>query len=153
HARLVELAAELAHIDDAAADAMDALAARARSIAPRDVAIGSQGGDAERRLKKGRREAPVRLPYRAFAARGGARILVGRGGADNDALTFRTARPHDLWLHAKSRAGAHVIVPLDKGHTCPPDLLIDAAHLAAHFSDARDVASVEIQTTPRRYLE
>jgi predicted ribosome quality control (RQC) complex YloA/Tae2 family protein len=62
------------------------------------------------------------------------------------------ARPHDLWLHAKGRTGAHVIVPLDKGRPCPSDLLVDAAHLAAHFSEARGEGVVEIQHTPRRYL-
>jgi predicted ribosome quality control (RQC) complex YloA/Tae2 family protein len=78
--------------------------------------------------------------------------LVGRGAAHNDELTLHVARPHDLWLHAKNRVGAHVIVPLDKGHTCPGDLLVDAAHLAAHFSDARNETTVEIQHTPRRHV-
>jgi predicted ribosome quality control (RQC) complex YloA/Tae2 family protein len=77
---------------------------------------------------------------------------VGRGAAQNDALTLHVARPHDLWLHAKDRGGAHVVVSLEKGSSCPPDLLIEAAHLAAHFSDARDERIVDIQYTPRRYL-
>ena len=95
---------------------------------------------------------PVRQPYRSFVGHAGARILVGRGGADNDALTLHVARPHDLWLHAKGRAGAHVIVPLEKGRDCPAELLVDAAHLAAHFSDAREETVVEVQHTPRRHL-
>jgi predicted ribosome quality control (RQC) complex YloA/Tae2 family protein len=77
---------------------------------------------------------------------------VGRGAAQNDALTFRVARPHDLWLHAKDRSGAHVIVTLERGASCAPDLLVEAAHLAAHFSDAREERIVDIQYTPRRYL-
>jgi len=54
---------------------------------------------------------------------------------DRKVLYQFSARGHDLWLHAKGRTGAHVVVPLDKGHTCPAEVLIDAAHLAAHFSD------------------
>jgi predicted ribosome quality control (RQC) complex YloA/Tae2 family protein len=77
---------------------------------------------------------------------------VGRGAANNDALTFKVARPHDLWLHAKGRTGAHVIVPLEKNQTCPGELLVEAAHLAAHFSDGREEGVVEVQHTPRRYL-
>jgi predicted ribosome quality control (RQC) complex YloA/Tae2 family protein len=83
---------------------------------------------------------------------GGARILVGKGAAQNDRLTFQTARPHDLWLHPKDRTGAHVIVPLAKNATIAPELLIDAAHLAAHFSDARGETIVDVQYAPRRYL-
>ncbi|MEJ7732655.1 MAG: NFACT RNA binding domain-containing protein [Polyangiaceae bacterium] len=79
-------------------------------------------------------------------------ILVGRGGADNDALTTRHARPHDLWLHAKSRKGAHVVVPLDKGESCPPELLADAATRAAHFSDSRGEAASEVQYAERRHI-
>ncbi len=62
------------------------------------------------------------------------------------------ARPHDLWLHPKSRPGAHVVVPLARGASCPADLLVEAAHLAAHFSESKQETAVEIQYTPRRYL-
>jgi len=144
-------------------DALDGLVARARAAAPRDLKAGgpaSTSGDArsmhgaERAEGVGRRARAQRPlpPYRTFLAASGARILVGRGAEKNDALTFHVARPHDLWLHAKNRAGAHVVVPLDKNASCPADTLVDAAHLAAHFSEARDEELVEIQHTPRRYL-
>jgi predicted ribosome quality control (RQC) complex YloA/Tae2 family protein len=77
---------------------------------------------------------------------------VGKGAADNDTLTLRIAKPNDLWLHAKDRTGAHVLVPLEKNHTCPAEDLVDAAHLAAHFSDAREETAVDVQYTPKRYL-
>jgi predicted ribosome quality control (RQC) complex YloA/Tae2 family protein len=94
----------------------------------------------------------VRVAFRTFVARSGAKILVGKGAADNDTLTLHVAKPHDLWLHAKDRAGAHVVVPLGKGKSCPAEDLVDAAHLAAHFSDARDEKAVDIQYLPRRYV-
>jgi len=62
------------------------------------------------------------------------------------------ARPYDLWLHAKGEAGAHVVVPLEKGHEAASELLVDAAHLAAHFSDARDERVVDVTYAPRRYV-
>jgi predicted ribosome quality control (RQC) complex YloA/Tae2 family protein len=144
---------ELAPLDEVLAGAADAKAiddamARAKAIAPKDVKLGapaSAGGGASKRPTK----AP---PFRTFHARSGARVLVGKGAAQNDALTFQIAKPHDLWLHAKGWAGAHVIVPLAKEHSCPGDVLADAAHLAAHFSDARDEAVVEVQYAPRRYV-
>jgi predicted ribosome quality control (RQC) complex YloA/Tae2 family protein len=45
-----------------------------------------------------------------------------------------------------------VVVSLDRGAGCPSDVLIDAAHLAAHFSDARDEDLVEVEYTSRRYV-
>jgi predicted ribosome quality control (RQC) complex YloA/Tae2 family protein len=98
------------------------------------------------------RTAAARVPFRAFLTSTGARILVGRGAADNDALTLHFARPHDLWLHAKGESGAHVVVPLAKGHDAPAALLVDAAHLAAHFSDARGEAVVDVTYTPKKHV-
>ncbi|MCZ7677974.1 MAG: NFACT RNA binding domain-containing protein [Sandaracinaceae bacterium] len=94
----------------------------------------------------------ARSPYRTFRAFGDRRVLVGRSAADNDALTVRVARPQDHWLHARGVPGSHVVVPLSRGEDCPPELLADAAHLAAHFSAARGEAIVEVQHTSRRYV-
>jgi predicted ribosome quality control (RQC) complex YloA/Tae2 family protein len=126
---------------------LEALSAGARLAAPRDFAPAPEAG-----TRRKRRPEEERLPYRAFAGSSGARILVGRKAADNDALTLHVAKPQDLWLHAKGRSGAHVVVPLEKGRSCPPALLVEAAHLAAHFSDARGELVVEISYTPRRYV-
>lgn len=134
--------------------AMDAAAREAKKRAPRDVMLanGAPGAGVTTAATKGAKAGGRRVPFRAFVARSGRKVLVGKGAADNDALTLKIAKPHDLWLHAKDRTGAHVIVPLDKGQTCPAEDLIDAAHLAAHFSDARDEKAVDVQYTPRRYL-
>lgn len=98
------------------------------------------------------RQAGGRTPYREFIASDGAQILVGRSAADNDRLTLRVARPHDLWLHARGVTGAHVVVPLAKGKSCAPEALVDAATLAAHFSDLRGEAVVDVLYTPRRFV-
>ena len=127
---------------------LDDVEKRARAAAPRDFKRPPAPGAG---TKKAREQAPL-PPYRTFLATSGARILVGRGADRNDALTFHVARPHDLWLHAKNRAGAHVVVPLEKNASCPADVLVDAAHLAAHFSDAREEPLVEVQHAPRRYV-
>jgi predicted ribosome quality control (RQC) complex YloA/Tae2 family protein len=126
-----------------------ALEAQARAVAPREFQFANPAAEAPRSRapRPGQRE-----PYRTFLGERGARILVGRGATHNDVLTFDIARPQDLWVHVKGRTGAHVIVPLDKTHPCPPDVLVEAAHLAAHFSDARDDPLVEVQYTPRRYV-
>jgi predicted ribosome quality control (RQC) complex YloA/Tae2 family protein len=45
-----------------------------------------------------------------------------------------------------------VVVPLERGEACPPELLCDAATLAAHFSQARDQRDVDVIYTHRRYV-
>jgi hypothetical protein len=136
---------------DAAAGASDggaveAALAEAKGAAPRDVRLAApQAG-------KGRAAAPrATAAYRTFRS-GDARILVGKGAAQNDALTLHVARPWDLWLHAKGRTGAHVVVPLTKGKSCPGEVLVDAAHLAAHFSDARGERIVDVSHVDRRHV-
>ena len=156
-ARLAQATAVLAKLREVASSAapatthaeLDAIASSARTAAGKDFALDQ--GTASGAVSKRTKQAPL-PPYRTFLASSGAKILVGRGAAQNDALTLHVARPHDLWLHAKGRTGAHVIVPLSKGASCPPEVLVDAAHLAAHFSEERDETTVEVQYTPRRYL-
>lgn len=105
-----------------------------------------------RERERRRRRGGTRLPYREFVTEDGTVVLVGRGAADNDRLTLRVARPHDLWLHARGIPGAHVVVRLSKGKSCSTQTLVDAATLAAHFSDLRAESVVEVLYTPRRFV-
>jgi predicted ribosome quality control (RQC) complex YloA/Tae2 family protein len=127
---------------------LQAVVEEARAAAPKDFALATAAeGSAARKAEERERG------HRTYAGEGGARILVGRTSQENDALTFKLARPHDLWLHAKGRKGAHVIVPRDKHQEVPPGLLVDAAHLAAHFSEGRDEAVVDVEYTQRKFLK
>lgn len=91
-------------------------------------------------------------PYREYVGTGGQKLWVGRGSAHNDALTFHVARPFHVWFHARGVPGAHVVVPLDKHAQLSADVLLDAAHLAAHHSDARGEPRVEISYVPVKYV-
>lgn len=95
---------------------------------------------------------PEALPYREYTGHGGQRIWVGRGSTHNDELTFHVARPHHVWFHARGVPGAHVVVPLDKHAQLTPQVLLDAAHLAAHHSDARGEPRVEVSYVPAKYV-
>ena len=68
----------------------------------------------------------------------GFEVLVGRGDAENDHLTFRVAEPHDLWLHVAGPAGSHVVVRNpEKLDELPAAVVVRAAELAAWHSKAR----------------
>jgi predicted ribosome quality control (RQC) complex YloA/Tae2 family protein len=79
-------------------------------------------------------------------------ILVGRAARDNDQLTFRVARPHDLWLHAADYPGSHVVVRNPTRKEIPHRTIIEAAELAANFSQARTNAKVDVHYTQRKFL-
>lgn len=68
----------------------------------------------------------------------GWEVLVGKGDRQNDQLTFGTAGPRDLWLHASGFAGSHVIVRSRDDEEVPREVVEQAAQLAAWHSKARD---------------
>lgn len=108
---------------------------------------------------------------RAFESRDGFVILVGKNAKQNEEVTFKRAKPDDLWLHARSVAGAHVVIlglgrsaASSRGKTEPkpnaksprdaasiPDTTIrQAALLAAQNSQARNEARVDVIVTERK---
>jgi predicted ribosome quality control (RQC) complex YloA/Tae2 family protein len=84
------------------------------------------------------------LEYRTDA---GSRIIVGRSPVENAELTFRIARPNDLWFHAQRTPGAHVILARDDREPVPEQDLRIAASLAALHSRARAATSVAVDYT------
>jgi predicted ribosome quality control (RQC) complex YloA/Tae2 family protein len=90
---------------------------------------------------------------RRYRSSDGYEILVGRAAKDNDQLTFKVARAHDLWLHAADYPGSHVIVRNpQRGEDVPHRTIIEAAQLAAYFSQAKRDAKVSVHYTPRKFL-
>jgi predicted ribosome quality control (RQC) complex YloA/Tae2 family protein len=83
-------------------------------------------------------------PYRTFL-HDGFEILVGKGEADNDHLTFDVAEPHDLWLHvAGGSPGSHVVVRCPDQAEVPRSVVEVAAQVAAWFSKARGAPKVQV---------
>jgi predicted ribosome quality control (RQC) complex YloA/Tae2 family protein len=82
----------------------------------------------------------------------GSRIAVGRSPVENAELTFRIARPNDVWFHAQGIPGAHVILARDDRTTAPNEDLELAASLAAYYSRARTAASVAVDYTLRKHV-
>jgi predicted ribosome quality control (RQC) complex YloA/Tae2 family protein len=140
--REASLRALLAAVETAALPDLERLEREARRLgaAPRPQPL----------PRRKRDEPPP--PYRTFRSVAGAAILVGRGPAENDALTKRVARGNDLWLHARGLPGAHVVVRLEKGKAPDQETFLDAAHLAAHFSDGRGAPQVEVAATRARFV-
>jgi predicted ribosome quality control (RQC) complex YloA/Tae2 family protein len=76
-------------------------------------------------------------PYRVVIE-AGFEILVGRGDAENDRLTFREADGADFWMHVAGVPGSHVVVRNpDRVEELPQGVAERAAALAAWYSQAR----------------
>lgn len=146
--RLAEVRADLERLE----------ALRTRLAAATDeqdlTAIAAESGLPVAARTAARRSGPEpRQPYRTHRDARGRRILVGRSAGDNDRLTQDVARPHDMWLHARGYPGSHVVVPLEKGEQIDTERLLDAATLAAHFSEGRGNTSVEVTYTLKRFVQ
>ena len=83
----------------------------------------------------------------------GWEILYGENSQANDYLTQRVSRPNDVWLHARSITGAHVVIRTS-GHSgpVPKPVMLQAAKIAAQNSDAKHSSLVPIDHTQRKYV-
>ena len=94
-----------------------------------------------------------RIPgTRRYISSDGLEILVGRAAHDNDHLTFKIAKPNDLWLHASDYGGSHVVIRNPTRKDIPHRTIIEAAQLAAHFSQARKDPKVDVHYTQRKFI-
>lgn len=101
----------------------------------------------------GGRKPEKRIPgVRRYISSDGFEILVGRAARDNDHLTFKVAKPNDLWLHAADYGGSHVVVRNASRKDVPHRTIIEAAQLAAQFSQARKDPKVDVHYTERKFV-
>jgi predicted ribosome quality control (RQC) complex YloA/Tae2 family protein len=149
--RLGELERELAALDEKRIKLDEARASR-------DLAALAQFSDQKPPGKKsatGRQKkkmSPTLPGMRRYLSSDGYEVLVGRTARDNDQLTFRVARPNDLWLHTSDYPGSHVIVRNSSRVEIPHRTILEAAQLAAKFSQASKDSKVAIHYTRRKFL-
>ncbi|MGI8641404.1 MAG: Rqc2 family fibronectin-binding protein [Pyrinomonadaceae bacterium] len=89
---------------------------------------------------------------RQYVSSDGFEILVGKRAKDNDYLTFRVAKSSDLWLHAADYPGSHVIVKNPNRQEIPQKTLLEAAQVAAFFSQAGTQGKVAVHYTQKKFV-
>lgn len=103
--------------------------------------------------KQGRKKIEVAFKgARRFTSSEGYEILVGKKAADNDFLTFRIAKSRDIWMHAADYPGSHVVVRKRGAHDIPHQTLIEAAQIAAFYSDARGLGKASVRYTEKKFV-
>jgi predicted ribosome quality control (RQC) complex YloA/Tae2 family protein len=98
------------------------------------------------------KDARFGASVRTYKSSDGFEILIGRSSKDNDILTFKIAKPNDLWLHAADYPGSHVVVRNQTRKEIPHRTIVEAAQLSAFFSQARKDSKVDVHYTARKYL-
>ena len=139
-----ELEAKLTRLEDAIAQRDVEAMAEFAEPKPRDTS---------REKKRGRKSSGAALPgMRRYRSSDGYEVVVGRSARDNDQLTFKVARPNDLWMHAGDYPGSHVIIRNSSKTEIPHRTIIEAAQLAAKFSQASKDSKVTVHYTPRKFI-
>lgn len=93
----------------------------------------------------------VSSPY-LFKSSDGFTIVVGKNNKQNDLLTLKTAKPHDIWLHTKNIPGSHTVIFTNK-QPVPILTIEEAAGLAAYYSRATSSANVAVDYTEIRNVK
>ncbi len=136
---------------------------RVRRLAARVEA--AENADELKKLKQESRQAGVVYPEdrperrpearrgpREFLSADGLRILVARNSKENERLTFTIAHGNDYWLHVRGWPGPHVVVRTPRGGQMPQETLLDAAHLAIHYSRIRGTDYAEVAYTQVKHV-
>ena len=100
--------------------------------------------------KKRMKTAPSR-PME-FMSSAGLRIRVGRNNVQNDQLTLKSSYKSDLWFHTQKIHGSHVILSCE-GQQPDEQSILEAAQLAAYYSQARDSQNVPVDYCPVKQVK
>jgi predicted ribosome quality control (RQC) complex YloA/Tae2 family protein len=109
----------------------------------------------ERRKKSKSQDAFAKgFSPKRFVTKDGGEILVGRNNKENDYLTFKFARPDDLWFHAQDVPGSHVLLRRKEKKKEPSHIDIkEVAQIAAYFSKARREKNASVIYTLSKYVK
>ncbi len=100
---------------------------------------------------KERMKRPAAKPLE-FRTSSGLRVSVGRNNLQNDRLTSKLAGKRDWWFHTQKIHGAHVIL-WTEGVEPDGQSILEAAMLAAWFSQGKDGKKVPVDYTPVQFVK
>jgi len=152
HAALMERAAAWQHARDRGQvtpdrprDILRAAHAWLAALGPLGVVV--QALPRPRAAARDRAQTGLPAGVESFTSPAGARVLVGRSAAGNDAVVTRVLRGRDLWFHLRDAPGAHVVLRV--GAAAPADAELQAcAQLCAHLSGVQKGDRAEVRVCP-----
>lgn len=112
--------------------------------------VGVKAAKAQTEKKKKQPELPSGI--RIFLSSDEFEILVGKKATDNDYLTFRVAHSRDTWMHAADYPGSHVVIRNANRKEIPHRTLIEAAQLAAFYSQGSKQPKAAVHYTLKKFV-
>ncbi|MBI2428448.1 MAG: NFACT family protein [Ignavibacteriales bacterium] len=92
-------------------------------------------------------------PFKIFTVDGGFKVYAGKSSENNDLLTVKFAKPHDLWFHARGSSGSHVVLKIGSGKGDPSKKAIEqAASIAAYYSKMKTARHVPVAMAEKKYV-
>ncbi|MEG2001855.1 MAG: NFACT RNA binding domain-containing protein [Clostridia bacterium] len=95
--------------------------------------------------KKGKKVKEVKLKPLEYVF-DGYKIFVGRNSTENEFVTHKLGKNKDIWFHAKSNFGAHVIIKYEN-RDISDDAIVFCAELAGYYAASTPNEKVEIDYT------
>lgn len=152
--RLETVESELSALESRRAELEAAVAAR--DTAALEALTGereSKPTQAQRSKASKKNAVEATRGLRRYRSSDGYEIIVGRRAKENDQLTFKVARSYDTWMHAADYPGSHVVIRArGKDDPIPHRTVVEAAQLAAHFSQASKDSKVAVNYTQRKFV-
>lgn len=91
--------------------------------------------------------------YRQFIIENKYHLYVGKNSKNNDELTTRFAKQNDLWFHARSVSGSHVVLRIENTkEPVPKNIIKKAASVAAYYSKAKTSKLASVSYTFKKYV-
>ncbi len=125
-----------------------------RAVAEQDTAFleTASGAPKAARVKETKKSPETGGVARRFVSSDGFEILVGKRAKDNDVLTFKIAKSLDTWMHAADYPGSHVVVRNPNRAEIPPRTLLEAARLAAFYSQGKSQVKAAVHYTQKKFV-
>lgn len=113
-------------------------------------------GYVRRRPKAAQRKKKAKPTPAKYVLSDGTIVYVGHNNIENDYLTMKFANKTDVWMHTKDIPGSHLILRLDDGRNIDeltPEIIYEAASIAAFHSKAKASDNVPVDYVPVRYVK
>lgn len=91
--------------------------------------------------------------FKHYLIAGKFHVYVGKDSQNNDLLTTKFAKQNDIWFHARSVSGSHVVLRIvNTKEVIPKPVIKKAASLAAYHSKAKTAGIVPVSYTFKKYV-
>ena len=82
----------------------------------------------------------------------GYTVFVGKNNVQNNWVTFKLAKPQDIWLHTQKIHSSHVVI-VKNDQPVPEKVIQRAAEICAYYSQARNGSKISVDYTARQNVK